>query len=664
MLVASLDNPPVNALGAELRRQLKAAVDEFRADDALAALVLTAHGRLFSAGADIREFGQPPAVPAPSLPDLIDAIESCDKPVIAAIHGDALGGGLELALGCHYRVAAKSARLGLPEVKLGILPGAGGTQRLPRLTGVAAALEWIVSGEPVAATRALELGAVDRLADEASLLDEAIQLAEGSPPVRRTRDLAVPGTAADIDEAAKCLGRRIQGLDAPIACMEALRAALSGSFAEGLRRERELFLGLVGGAQSKALRHAFFAERTAAKVEGLDSDVRPRPINRVGVIGAGTMGGGISMNFLSVGIPVTLVEAEAEALARGTATIRRNYEASAAKGRLTTTQVEQAMALLTPSLDFSDLAGCDLVIEAVYESMDLKKEVFARLDRVARPGAVLASNTSYLDINEIAAVTGRPSDVLGLHFFSPANVMKLVEVVRGKRTSPEVLATGMDLARRIGKVGVVAGVCYGFIGNRMLRVRQDQSRQLLLEGVTPQRIDELHRRFGMPMGPFEMQDLAGVDVGWHRDPQRVETVRDALCAAGRWGQKTGAGYYDYGDDRKPRPSPVTEQIIAEFRARLALPEREVTDEEIIARTLYAMVNEGAHILEGGFAQRASDIDAVWLHGYGWPRHTGGPMFWAAEVGYGKIVAQLEAHAARLGSGFAISALLRKLAQSN
>ncbi len=659
VLVACLDNPPVNALGAGLRRQLMAVVGDFRRDESASALVITATGRMFSAGADIREFAKPPTLPATSLPALIEAIEDCDKPVIAAINGDALGGGLELVLGCHHRVAVSSARLGLPEVKLGILPGAGGTQRLPRLVGVGAALEMIISGEPVTAGRALELGLVDRVVEGDQLLSEAVRLAEATTAVRRTRELPVLGTVADIDVVAKRLGRRIEGLHAPGACIEAMRIAISGTFDEGLTRERELFRGLVNGPQSRALRHAFFAERQAAKVDGLPGDVETRSIRRVGVIGAGTMGGGISMNFLSAGIPVTLVEAEREALERGVGIMRRNYEASAAKGRLTGQQVEQALSLLSPSLDFAALGDCDLVIEAVYESMDLKKEVFARLDRVAKPGAILASNTSYLDINKIAAITSRPSDVLGLHFFSPANVMKLVEVVRGRETSAEVLATAMGLARRIGKVGVVAGVCYGFIGNRMLRVRQEQSRQLLLEGVTPQRIDALHRRFGMPMGPFEMQDLAGVDVGWHRDPERIETLRDAICAAGRWGQKTGGGYYDYGDDRKPRPSPETERIIAEFRARSGCVDREVTDEEIIARTLYAMVNEGAHILEGGFAQRASDIDVVWLYGYGWPRHTGGPMFWATEVGYEAIVKLLERHASRLGSGFEIAGLLRQ-----
>ncbi|TCM41275.1 3-hydroxyacyl-CoA dehydrogenase NAD-binding domain-containing protein [Novosphingobium sp. ST904] len=661
ILEITLDNPPVNALGASVRAGLSEAVARAASDDAVTAIILTGAGKLFSAGADISEFGKPLA--DPQLPDVLDAIETCPKPVIAAINGTALGGGLELALACHYRIALEEAKLGLPEVTLGILPGAGGTQRLPRFVGLDEALRMIVSGSPIAAAKAAGIGLVDHMvADYAELLPAARELAASGLPARPTRLREVSGEAGSADAFVAANPRLFKGLHAPAACVEAVKAAAALPFAEGMAVERRLFLDLVAGDQSRALRQAFFAERSAGRIEDLPKDTPLREIGRVGIIGAGTMGGGIAMNFLSAGIPVTMVETNGEALERGTGVIRRNYEASAAKGRLTPEQVETAMDRLSPTLDFEALAQCDLVIEAVYENMDVKKEVFARLDKVARPGAILASNTSYLDVDEIAASTSRPQDVVGLHFFSPANVMKLVEVVRGAKTAPDVIATAMALGRRIGKVPVVAGVCYGFIGNRMLIPRQDNALALILEGASPDQVDRVHTDFGMPMGPFQMTDLAGVDIGWHRDPARIENLKDALCAQGRWGQKTGVGFYDYDEQRKRTNSPVVTALIEEFREREGIVPREIADEEIVVRTLYTMVNEGAKILEERIAQRASDIDVVWLHGYGWPRWTGGPMFWAGETGLARIVEALNRHADRLPADFTVSPLLRDLAR--
>ena len=650
-----LANPPVNALGAAVRQGLARAIAEAQTDPTVKAIVIRGGGKLFSGGADISEFGKPPL--APSLPEVVDAVEASAKPVVAAIHGMALGGGLEVALGCHYRVATSSARLGLPEVTLGILPGAGGTQRLPRLVGAQAALGMIVSGGPIPASRGLEIGLIDKLADDDKLVSDAIAFARTLDAPRRTGDRAVQAELGLFERFSAENARKIGGLEAPKACIEAVKAATELSLVEGQRLERVLFAKLVAGDQSKALRHVFFAERAAAKIDGLPGDIQLRPIRRVGVIGAGTMGGGISMNFLSAGVPVSIVEMTQEALDRGVAVVRSNYEASAAKGRLEPAQVEKAMALLTPTLDFDALGDCDLVIEAVYENMDVKKEIFARLDKVAKPGAMLASNTSYLSIDEIASVTKRPQDVLGLHFFSPANVMKLVEVVRGAETADDVIATGMDLARKIGKTPVAARVCYGFIGNRMLIPRQENATALVLEGATPEQVDRVHTNFGMPMGPFQMADLAGVDIGWHRDPARIESLRDALCAEGRWGQKKMAGFYDYDDKRKATPSPVVARIIDGFRAKAGIQPREISDEEIIVRTLYTMVNEGAKILAEGIAQRASDIDVVWIYGYGWPRHKGGPMFWADQVGLQTIVDSFKKYEARLGPDFVPATLL-------
>lgn len=644
VLVIISDNPPVNALGAAVRQGLEAAIKEGVADASIAAMVIRCDGRTFFAGADITEFGKP--MVEPGLPTVVDMIEASTKPIVAAIHGTALGGGCEVALGCHYRVAVPSAKLGTPEVKLGLLPGAGGTQRLPRIAGVALALEMTAKGDPISAKKAQEAGLIDKIVGEDSLEADAIAFAnevKAKRPIPRASERTVQPDPDAVAAFEKANGRRFRGFDAPAANIACVVKATETSFVDGIAFERQEFMKLMMGNQSAAQRHIFFAERQAAKIDDVPADTVKRPIKRVGVIGAGTMGGGIAMNFLSAGIPVTIVEMAQEALDRGTGVIRKNYEATAAKGRMKPEQVEAAMGALTPTLDFDALGDCDLIIEAVYENMDVKKEIFTRLDGLAKPGAILASNTSYLDIDEIAAVTKRPQDVVGMHFFSPANVMKLLEVVRGAKTAPDVLATVMDLAKKIKKVAVVAGVTYGFIGNRMLMPRQVEANKLLLEGATPEQIDRVHVAFGMPMGPFQMADLAGVDIGWHRDPNRIENVRDALAAEGRWGQKKQAGFYDYDEKRNPTPSPRVAEIIQEWRDKTGTPQHEVTDEEIVERTLYTMVNEGALILEEGKAQRASDVDVVWICGYGWPVYRGGPMFWAQSEGLGKIVAGLEKH---------------------
>ncbi|WP_334654520.1 3-hydroxyacyl-CoA dehydrogenase NAD-binding domain-containing protein [Sphingomonas panaciterrae] len=659
VLVIISDSPPVNALGAAVRDGLKEGVSQGINDPAIKAMVIRCDGKTFFAGADITEFGKPPK--GASLHEVIDMMDSSEKPIVAAIHGTALGGGCEVALACHYRVAVPSAVMGLPEVKLGLLPGAGGTQRLPRIVGVKAALEMVAIGDPIPAKKAAEVGLVDRVVGEDSLEADAIAFAReiaDKKPIPRVRDKTVAPDPEAVEEFKKKHGRRMRGFDAPAANIACVVAASELPFDEGMKFEREQFMKLMTGTQSAAQRHLFFAERQAAKIDDVDPKTPLRPINKVGVIGAGTMGGGISMNFLSAGIPVTIVEMQQEALDRGTGVMRKNYEASAAKGRIKPDAPEKAMGLLTPTLKLEDLADCDLIIEAVYENMDVKKELFTKLDAIAKPGAILATNTSYLDVDEIAAVTKRPEDVVGMHFFSPANVMRLLEVVRGEKTAKDVLATVMALAKKIKKVAVVAGVCHGFIGNRMLSPRQIEANKLLMEGATPQQIDKVHVEFGMPMGPFQMADLAGVDIGWHRDPTRIESIRDALAAEGRWGQKKGAGYYDYDEKRNATPSPRALEIIEEFRAKSNLPKREITDQEIVERTLYTMVNEGALILEEGKAQRASDVDVVWIMGYGWPVYRGGPMFWAQnEVGLKKIVEGLEKH------GFKVAESLKTAAET-
>lgn len=655
--VIIVNNPPVNALSWHVRQGLEDNFTAALSDDSVKAIVLRCAGATFIAGADISEFGKPPR--GPDFNAVLNSIEAASKPVVAAIHGTALGGGLETALVCHYRVAVPSAKLGVPEVKLGLLPGAGGTQRLPRIVGVEAAATMTSTGDPLPAAKAKELGLVDALAGEDSLTADAIafaraKIADGPRP---TRERPVFGGVTVIEELKAKNAKRWRGFEAPYANLACVEAATRLPFEEGLAFEREQFMKLMFGSQSAAQRHIFFAERQAAKIDGLPKDTQLRDIKKVGIIGAGTMGGGIMMNFLAKGIPCTIVEMQQDALDRGLGVVRKNYDASAAKGRFKPEQVDAMMGLITPSLELDDLADCDLIIEAVYENMDVKKDIFGKLDKIAKPGAILASNTSYLDIDEIATATSRPGDVLGMHFFSPANVMKLLEVVRGDKTAPDALATAMAIGKKIGKVAVVAGVCDGFIGNRMLKPRQMEAMKLLLEGATPAQVDKVHVEFGMPMGPFQMSDLAGVDIGWHRDPNRIESIRDALAAEGRWGQKKQAGFYDYDDKRQPSESPRVAEIIEEFRQKAGVEKREITDQEIIERTLYPMVNEGALILSEGKAQRASDIDVVWIYGYGWPVYRGGPMFWAGLEGTDKIVAALEKH------GFEIAPLLKEKAEA-
>jgi len=667
VLIVTSNNPPVNALGAAVRQGLIAAIEEAEAADDVAAVVIRCEGQTFFAGADITEFGKPPVMPM--LPDVVDRIENCAKPVVAAIHGTALGGGLEVALGCHYRVAVPSAKLGVPEVKLGLLPGAGGTQRLPRVAGVEKALQMTTGGAPISAQEAADAGLVDRVI-EGDLLQHAVayatEVAQVRPlPKASERQDKVDNTDPSVfDQFVAANARTFSGFEAPMKNLEAVRVATQKAYAQGVLDERKLFMELMSGAQAKAQQYFFFAERKASKIEGIADDVKPREIKRVGVIGAGTMGGGISMNFLSAGIPVTIVEMAQEALDRGTGVMLKNYQASAAKGRFTNEQVGEFMGRLNPTMNFDDLADCDLIIEAVFEQMEIKQEIFGRLDKIAKPGAILASNTSYLNIDEIAAATSRPQDVVGLHFFSPANVMKLLEVVRGAKTADDVLVTAMALAKKIKKVAVVAGVCYGFIGNRMLIPRQTEATKLLLEGATPAQIDKVHTDFGMPMGPFQMADLAGVDIGWHRDPTRIENIRDALCAQDRWGQKKGAGFYDYDEKRRPSPSPKVQEIIEDFRAKAGVQAREISDQEITERTLYTMVNEGAKILEEGMAQRASDVDVVWIYGYGWPVYRGGPMHWADAEGLPKIVEGLRRQEQRMGPDFSFSQLLLDKAEKS
>jgi 3-hydroxyacyl-CoA dehydrogenase len=658
VLVIISNNPPVNALGAAVREGLEAGIKQAEVDATIKAVVIRCDGRTFFAGADITEFGKP--MKGPGLGAVIDAIEALDKPVVAAIHGTALGGGCEVTLGCHYRIAVPSAKIGTPEVKLGLLPGAGGTQRIPRIAGVKLALEMTAIGDPIPAKKAQEAGLIDRLASEDSLEADAIAFANeiaDKRPLPRASEKTATADPEAVEAFKKANGRKFRGFDAPAANIRCVEASTHGTFAEGIAVERQEFMKLMMGTQSAAQRYMFFAERQAAKVDGIPAGVQLRPIKKVGVVGAGTMGGGISMNFLTAGIPVTIVETAQEALDRGVGVIRKNYENSAKRGRFTTEKVEAMMGILTPTLSLDDLKDCDLVIEAIYENMDVKKELFGKLDKIVKPGAILASNTSYLNVDEIASATGRPQDVLGMHFFSPANVMKLLEVVRGAKTAPDVLATVMALAKPIGKVAVVSGVCPGFIGNRMLSARNAPANAMLMQGARPEQIDKALVDFGFPMGVFQMGDLAGVDIGWHRDPTRQDTIRDVLCARGRWGQKTGKGWYDYDENRNPTPSPEVAEIIEDFRSRSNQARHDFTDEDIIAATIYPMVNEGAKILDEGMAQRASDIDVVWIYGYGWPVYRGGPMFWGNTVGLDKVVAGLEKN------GVEVSPLLKAKAEA-
>ena len=664
--VITSNHQPVNALSAIVRDGLTAAFERALPDPNVQAIVLTCAGRTFFAGADISEFGKPPK--GASLHALFDRVEASDKPVVAAIHGTSLGGGFETALVCHYRVALPSAKVGLPEVKLGLLPGAGGTQRLPRIVGAAKALEMMTSGAPVGGKAALAMGLVDELVDESADLRAAgvafakRVLAEKRPP-RRVSDRAVAGATPELfAEFRKSNAKAFRGFEAPEAIIQCVEAASTLPFAEGMAAERRLFVGLVQGVQSQAQRYMFFAERQAAKIDGLPEGTAARPVKSVGIVGAGTMGGGIAMNFLNRGIAVTLVETQAAALERGVATIKKNYDNTAAKGRMSSDDVARRMALLSPTLELNALAPVDLVIEAVFENMAVKKDLFAKLDAICKPGAVLATNTSYLNVDEIAAATKRPSDVVGMHFFSPANVMKLLEVVRGAKTAPDVLATAMEVGKAIAKVPVVSGVCHGFIGNRMLAQRRTQADALILEGAMPWDVDRVAYDFGWPMGPFQMSDLAGLDIGWSKETSKGATVRERLNELDRRGQKTSAGYYDYDAKRNRSNSAVVEKLILDFAAGKGIQRREIDDQEILERLVYPMINEGAKILAEGIAQRASDIDVVWIYGYGWPVYRGGPMFHADTVGAANVVAALEKHLPKLGEGFEIAPLLRQMAE--
>jgi len=662
--VITLNSPPVNALSSAVRDGLYEGFKAAIADDGVKSIVLVCDGRTFIAGADISEFGG--ASKGASLQDVQAMMENSPKPVIAAIHGTALGGGLETALTAHYRVAVPSAKVGLPEVNLGLLPGAGGTQRLPRIVGAQKALEMMTSGAHVPAKEANAMGLVDELVEEGNLKAGAIAFARKvvaeNWPLKKVRDRDVAGGSPEVfAEFRKANARKFRGFKAPESNIQCIEAAATLPFEEGMAVERKLFVELMTGPQSAAQRYVFFAERAANKIPDVGDDVELLPIKSVGVIGAGTMGGGISMNFLNAGIPVKIVEMKQEALDRGLGVIRKNYDNTAAKGRLTADDVTKRMGLLSGSLELSDLADCDLIIEAVFENMDIKKDIFAKLDAIAKPGAILASNTSYLDVNEIAAATKRPESVIGLHFFSPANVMRLLEIVRGDKTSKPVIATSMKLAKTIGKVGVLVGVCPGFVGNRMLSSRQQQAQALVAEGAMPWDVDRVLYDFGFPMGPFAMSDLAGLDIGWSKETNKSETIRDKLCELDRRGQKTGAGYYDYDEKRNAKPSPVTEQIIKDFAAKSGTNARPIGDEEILERTILPMINEGAKILEEGKAIRASDVDTVWVNGYGWPVYRGGPMHYADSLGLGHVVERLKEYQNKHGDFFKPSALLEKLA---
>lgn len=661
--VLRLDNPPVNSFGHELRASLFEGLQRADADAGINAIVLIGSGKGFSGGADIREFGAPAASAQPTLLTLIQAIEHSGKPVIAAIGGICMGGGLELALACHYRVGVPGARIGLPEVKLGLLPGAGGTQRLPRLIGVETALNMIVSGAPLASESLRDSGLFDAFSDGdllAASVDFARMVVAEGRPLKRVRDLSIdmPDAEAYFQLTRNSVKAAAGPYPAPLACVEAVAAAVQQPFDAGLKRERELFMSMMRSPESAALRHVFQAERAASHILDVPHDTPTRAIRKVGVIGAGTMGGGIAMTFINAGLPVWLLETTQEALDRGLATIRRNYQGALRRGTLNESNLEKRLALITPILEYAPLRDADLVIEAVFESVAVKKQVFERLDAVAKPGAILASNTSALNLDAIAQFTKRPEDVVGLHFFSPANVMRLLEVVRGARTAKDVLATAMELAKRIGKIAVVSGVCDGFIGNRMVARYGAAAHDMILAGALPQQVDGALQDFGMAMGPFRMGDLAGLDIGWASRKRRAaefperdfSNVADELCEAGRFGQKTAAGWYRYeAGSRDAIADPEVTQLIENYRKRKDLTPRPVTNQEIVERCIYALINEGARIIGEGIAQRSSDVDLVYLNGYGFPAYRGGPMFYADRTGLSEVVSALRRIAAMPGA---------------
>jgi 3-hydroxyacyl-CoA dehydrogenase len=666
ILILTINNPPVNAFGVGVPEGLHAGLDVAERDDTIRAVVIIGGGRTFIAGADIRTFDLP-REQSPDLRGTVDRLDSFSKPVVAAIHGTALGGGLELALACTYRVAVPGAQLGLPEVKLGVLPGAGGTQRLPRVVGAAKALEMMLSGNPIKAEEAEKLGLIDELVD-GDLLTGAVAFARAhvdTTPLPRVSDKTAEGGSPELFAAARDgIKKTHKGQYSPGLIVDLAEMATQVPFAEGYTAEGQMFMRAKDSPQSRGLRHIFFAEREAGKIAGLGRDTPQTEIKSAGIIGAGTMGGGIAMNFLNVGIPVTIVETTQEALDRGLGVVRKNYENTAKKGRMSMEDVEKRMGLLTPTLNMDDLKDADIIIEAVFENMDVKKEIFGKLDAIAKPGAILASNTSTLDVNEIASATQRPESVIGLHFFSPANVMRLLEIVRADKTSDSVLATGMALAKKIKKVGVVVGVCDGFVGNRMVHRYGDEARKMVEEGARPQDADAAMHALGLPMGPFEMSDMAGLDVGYLIRQHQAKVAGqpkpdgwlDRIVEAGRKGQKTQAGIYDYPDGRKPVPAPSTDELLTTFRNEKGLSSREVGQDEATKRLTYSLVNEGAQILDEGIAQRASDIDVIYVYGYGFPAYRGGPMKYADEQGLGSVVADLEQY------GQTPAPLLKKLAE--
>ncbi|MBU9642178.1 enoyl-CoA hydratase/isomerase family protein [Burkholderia gladioli] len=657
--VITLNNPPVNGLGYSTRAGVMDGLDRALQDPAVTAIVLTGAGRAFSGGADITEFNTPKALQEPSLHTLIAAVEASAKPVVAAVHSVVMGGGLELALGAHYRIAAPGTQVALPEVKIGLLPGAGGTQRLPRALGLETALNMIVSGAAVPSEQLAKSGLFDEMA-EGDLLEAAVALARrvgakpGPHPRVRDRKIEHPNAAGFIQFARNSARAAAPQYPAPHKCIDAIEAGVLKGFDQGLIDEREGFVALVQTPESRALRHAFFGERAASKIPDVPADTPVREIRKLGVIGAGTMGGGITMNFLNAGLPVTLLETKQEALERGLATIRKNYEAQVKKGKLSEEKLEARMALISPTLSYEDLKDADLIIEAVFEELGVKEQVFRKLDEVAKPGAILASNTSTLDVNKIAAFTKRPQDVVGMHFFSPANVMKLLEVVRGEHTAKDVLATVMQLAKKIRKTAVVSGVCDGFIGNRMVEQYIRQALFMLEEGALPAQVDRAIEAFGFAMGPFRMSDLAGNDIGWAIRKRRYleqpelhySKIADRLCELGRFGQKTGGGWYDYqAGERRAKPSKLVDEMVLAYSKEAGVERRKIADEEIVERLVYALVNEGAKILEEGIASKASDIDMVYLTGYGFPLWRGGPMLYADTVGLYNVERAMRRYAA-------------------
>ncbi|MFZ5547905.1 MAG: 3-hydroxyacyl-CoA dehydrogenase NAD-binding domain-containing protein [Pseudomonadota bacterium] len=660
--VITLNNPPVNGLGHATRLEVAQGLEKAQADANVKAVVITGAGKAFSGGADIKEFGTPKALAEPNLLSLIRLVELCSKPVVAAVHSVCMGGGLELALGCHYRVAAPGANVALPEVKIGLIPGAGGTQRLPRALGVETALNMIVSGDPVKSELLASLPGqklFDKLITEGELLAGAIAFAAevaDKRPLPLVRDIRVkhPNPDGYFQFARNTVKAMAKNFPAPGKCVDAVEASLKRKFDDGMAYERELFVGLMMTPECKALRHAFFAERAASKIADVPEDTPLRDIKKIAVIGAGTMGGGITMNFLSAGIPVVMLEMKQDALDRGVATIRKNYEAQVKKGKLKAEKYEAMMGLLSTTLEYSGIGDADMVIEAVFEDMEVKKAVFEKLDAVMKPGAILATNTSTLDVNRIAAFTRRPEDVIGTHFFSPANIMKLLEVVRGEKTAKDVLATVMALGKKIKKTCVVSGVCDGFIGNRMIEQYSRQAGFLLEEGATPEQVDKAVEKFGFAMGPFRMGDLAGNDVGWYirkrryieKPDLRYSKTADKLCEMGRFGQKTGAGWYDYQPGKRDAiPSKVVTDMIEQHRAEMGITPRPISDDEIVHRLVFALVNEAARLLQEGIAQRASDVDMVYLTGYGFPLHRGGPMCYADTVGLYNVVQAMKRFAA-------------------